>query len=107
MITMVELLVRADGYSHEAFLERWQGEHAELARELPGLKRYSTSVPTNPEEVEYDGVLQLTFESEAAMNEAWASEVGEEVMADAAEFVEIGAGPRMVVEDTVHVDVDE
>ena len=107
MITMVELLVRADGYSHEAFLERWQGEHAELARELPGLKRYSTSAPTNPEEVEYDGVLQLTFESEAAMNEAWASEVGEEVMADAAEFVEIGAGPRMVVEDTVHVDVDE
>ena len=104
MITMVELLVRGDGYSHEEFVERWQGDHAELARELPGLKRYSTSVPTNPETAEYDGVLQLTFESVEAMNEAFASEAGEAVMADAAEFVELGAGPRTVVEETIHVD---
>ena len=104
MIKQVEFLVRRDEYSHEEFVERWQGDHAEIAKELPGLKGYSTSVPVNPEDVEYDGVLELTFESVEAMNEAWASEVGEEVMADAAEFVEVGAGPRMIVEETVHLE---
>ncbi|MHC3437210.1 EthD family reductase [Natrialbaceae archaeon A-gly3] len=104
MITMVELLVSKDEYSHEEFVERWQGEHAEIAKELPGLEGYSTSVPLDPEDVEYDGVLRLTFESVEAMNEAWASDVGKEVMDDAAEFVEVGAGPRMVVEETVHLE---
>ncbi|SFB67676.1 conserved hypothetical protein [Halobiforma haloterrestris] len=104
MITMVELLVRKDGYSHAEFVERWQGDHAEIARELPGLQRYSTSVPTDPEAVEYDGVLELTVEDEAALNEAFASDVGREAQADAAEFVDVGAGPRLIVEETVHVD---
>ncbi|WIV66998.1 EthD family reductase [Natrialbaceae archaeon AArc-T1-2] len=107
MIKLVELLVRRDGYSHEEFLARWQGEHAEIARELPGLVRYSTSVPTDPESVEYDGVLELTFESEQALGEAFRSEVGRAVQEDAAEFVDVGAGPRMIVEETVHVDDGE
>lgn len=107
MITLVEFLVRDDEYSHEEFVERWQGDHAELARELPGLKRYSTSVPTDPDDAEYDGVLELAFEDGRAMNEAFESDVGQEVMDDAAEFTVPGEGPRMVVEETVHVDADE
>ncbi|AFZ72475.1 EthD family reductase [Natronobacterium gregoryi] len=104
MLKLVELLVRKDEYSHEEFVERWQADHAEIARELPGLKRYSTSVPADPEAVEYDGVLELVFEDEDALNEAFASEDGQKVQADAAEFVDIGAGPRLIVEETVHVD---
>ncbi len=104
MIKLVEFLVRKDEYSHDEFVERWEGDHADVARELPGLRRYSTSVPTNPDDVEYDGVLELAFESEQALNEAFASEVGEEVMADAAEFVEVGAGPRMIVDETVQLE---
>ncbi|MFC4541292.1 EthD family reductase [Halosolutus amylolyticus] len=107
MIQLVECLVRRDEYSHKEFVDRWQGEHADLARELPGLVRYSTSVPTDPDRAEYDGVLELTFESEAAMAEAFDSDVGREVQADAAEFVDLGAGPRMVVEETVHVAPEE
>ncbi|MXV62738.1 EthD family reductase [Natronorubrum sp. JWXQ-INN-674] len=103
MTKLVELLVRNDEYSHAEFVERWQGEHADIARELPGLKRYSTSVPANPDEAEYDGVLELVFESGQALNEAFESEVGQEVQADAAEFLELGAGPRIVVDETVHV----
>ncbi|MEY7851970.1 EthD family reductase [Natrarchaeobius sp. A-rgal3] len=104
MTKLVEFLVRKDGYSHEEFRERWEGDHAEIARELPGLQRYSTSVPADPDAAEYDGVLELVFESPAALNGAFESAVGREVQADAAEFVDLGAGPRMIVEETVHVD---
>lgn len=104
MIKMVELLVRKDGFTHEEFVERWQGDHAELAKDLPGLVKYATSVPTNPDQVEYDGVLELYFEDAAALQAAFDSEVGQEVQADAAEFVDVGAGPRLVVEETVQLD---
>ena len=104
MVKLVEFLHRKEGYSHEEFVERWQGDHADIAKELPGLQYYSTSVPTDPEKAEYDGVLELGFEDMAALGAAFESEVGEELQADAAEFVDVGTGPRMIVEETVHVD---
>jgi len=104
MVKLVEMLHRAEGYSHEEFVERWQGEHAEIAKELPGLQYYSTSVPTDPEKADYDGVLELGFEDMAALGAAFESEAGQELQADAEEFVDVGAGPRMLVEETVHVE---
>ncbi|EMA41608.1 EthD family reductase [Halobiforma nitratireducens] len=104
MTTMVELLVRTDEYSHEAFVERWQDDHAEIGRELPGLQRYSTAVPTNPEAVDSDGALELTFEHETASNAAFSSNVGQDVQGDPAECLEGGAGPRLTVDETVHVE---
>jgi uncharacterized protein (TIGR02118 family) len=104
MIKMVQFLVREDGMSHEEFVDWWQGDHAELASDLPGLERYSTAVPTNPDAVDYDGVLELAFESATALDEAFESDVGQEVQTDAAGYVDFGAGERMVVEETVHVD---
>ncbi|PSP29298.1 EthD family reductase [Halobacteriales archaeon QH_2_65_14] len=104
MVKLVEMLHRAEGYSHDEFVERWQGEHAEIAKELPGLQYYSTSVPTDPEKADYDGVLELGFEDMAALGAAFESEAGQELQADAEEFVDVGAGPRMLVEETVHVE---
>jgi uncharacterized protein (TIGR02118 family) len=104
MIKIVDMLVRKDGYSHEEFVERWQGDHADLAKELPGLRKYVTSVPAAPDRAEYDGILELYFDDAAALNEAFESEVGQEVQADAAEFIDVEAGPRMVVEETVQLD---
>lgn len=104
MIKLVEFLVRKDEYSHEEFVDRWQGEHADMAEDLPGLRGYSTSVPTDPERAEYDGVLELAFEDMSALGAAFDSPVGEELEADAAEFVDVGAGPQMIVEETVHVE---
>lgn len=104
MVKIVEFLHRKDGISHEEFVERWRGEHGEIAKELPGLQHYSTSVPTDPEKAEYDGVLELGFEDMAALGQAFESEVGQELQEDAAEFVDVGAGPQMIVEESVHVD---
>lgn len=104
MIKMVDFLVRTDEYTHEEFAERWQGEHAEIARDLPGLQKYTTAVPTNPDAVEYDGVLELYFHDVAALNAAFDTEIGQEVQADAAGFVDTEAGPTLVVEETVQLD---
>jgi uncharacterized protein (TIGR02118 family) len=104
MIKMVDLLVRKDGYSHKEFAERWQNDHAELAKDLPGLRKYTTSVPGNATAVDYDGVLELYFDDMAALNEAFESEVGQAVQADAAEFIDMEAGPTLIVEETVQLD---
>lgn len=103
-VKLVDLLVREDGWTHEEFVERWQGEHADLAEELPGLKKYVTSVPKDPEKAGYDGLLELYFEDSAAIGEAFESEVGQRVQEDAAEFVDMEAGPTLVVEESVQLD---
>lgn len=104
VIKLVEFLVRKPELTHEAFAEYWLETHSPLAADLPGVKRYVTSLPTNPEKSDYDGVLELYFEDMDALSEAFDSDIGETVMADADEFLEVGAGPRMIVEETVQVD---
>ena len=103
MPKIVDLLVRKDGVTHEEFAERWQGEHAEIAKDLPGLERYVTSVPTRPENTEFDGVLELYFEDMATLGEAFDSDIGKTVQSDAAEFIDLEAGPRLIVEETVQL----
>lgn len=56
-------LVRKDGLSHEEFLDHWANEHVPLAREIPGVVRYTRVTPTDPEHAEFDGVAELYFES--------------------------------------------
>lgn len=104
MIKVVEFVVRDEKLEYEEFAEYWLDEHSPIASELPGLKRYVTSLPTDPERAEYDGVLELYFEDMAAHGDAFDSEVGERTLADADEFLDVGAGPRMIVEETVQVD---
>jgi len=87
MVKLVQFMVRDEGYDHEEFVERWQGEHAGMAAELPGLQYDSTGVPTDPEKAAYDGGLELGFED-----------------TDATAFVDMDATERMIVEETVHVD---
>ncbi|WP_458189002.1 EthD family reductase [Haladaptatus sp. NG-WS-4] len=107
MMKMVDLLVRKDGTSHQEFEDYWLNEHSELAKDLPGLRKYVTSVSKDPEKAGYDGVLELYFDSTADMKAAFDSEQGERVMADAAEFIDVDAGPTLIVEETVQVDDTE
>lgn len=107
MIKLVDLLVRKDGLSHEEFVERWTGEHADMATDLPGLVKYATSVPKDPEKAGYDGLLELYFEDSAALGAAFESEAGRRLTDDAEEFVDMDAGPTLVVEETVRLDETE
>lgn len=104
MIKLVEFLVRDPDLTHEEFADYWLEQHSPIAADLPGVKKYVTSLPTDPERSEYDGVLELYFEDREALSAAFDSKAGEETMADAEEFLQPGAGPRAIVEETVQVD---
>lgn len=104
VIKLVEFLVKKPELTREEFETYWLETHSPLAADLPGVKRYVTSLPTEPERSEFDGVLELYFEDREALSAAFDSEVGETVLTDAEEFLEVGAGPRMIVEESVQVD---
>lgn len=104
MIKMVDLIVRKADISHGEFVEWWLDDHAPLAEQLPGLRKYATTVAKDPERAGYDGVLELYFDSTSAMAEAFDSEKGAEVMADAADFIDLEQGPTVIGEETIHVD---
>ena len=104
MIKLVEFLVKKPDLTYDEFAEYWLETHSPLAADLPGVKRYVTSLPTDPEKSEYDGVLELYFEDEEALSSAFDSEIGETVLSDAQEFIDVGAGPSTIVEETVQVD---
>lgn len=104
MIKMVQLLVRDEELSHEGFTERWTGEHAEIAKQLPHLEKYATSVPRDAEKAGYDGIVELYFDSTESLAAAFESPEGERLQADAAEFIDMEASPSLVVEETIQLD---
>ncbi|SEP27576.1 conserved hypothetical protein [Halogranum amylolyticum] len=97
-------LVRKDGQSHEEFLRYWENEHAPIAKELPGLVKYTIDYPTAPEKSAYDGIAQLYFEDMQALKEAFTSEAGEKVQEDATNFIDVEQGPTLYLEESVQVD---
>ena len=55
-------LTRREDMSHEAFREYWLEEHAPLVDDVPGVVRYATVLPTEPDHAEFDGIAELYFE---------------------------------------------
>lgn len=73
---LVGLLKRAEGWDRERFREYWVGQHAQVARHLPGLRRYRITVfdaGEHGEEPAYDGMAELWFDDRAAFEAAFAS----------------------------------
>lgn len=104
MITFVNLLVRREELSHEEFVDRWRGDHVELARALPGLEAYETSVPTDPSRSTYDGIVRLTFPDHETMSAAFDSAEGEAVQADAASFADMDRSEVLIVDTESHLE---
>ncbi|PSP54831.1 EthD family reductase [Halobacteriales archaeon QS_1_67_19] len=101
---MVILAVRDDDTSHEECIEYMREEHAPLADELPGLRRYTSSVPLDPERAGYDYVAQLWFDDPATMNESFESGAGQAVQEDATTFLDTEATEMIpVADETTHV----
>ena len=107
MIKSISLLTRKDGWTHEAFVTHWIEIHAPLAHAVPGLRRYVQNhikgertrgdIPAT--EVAIDGIAELWFDDQAALEAAAGSPEMKALQADGAKF--IGRIKSYVVEEKV------
>ena len=76
MIKRVSLVRRHADLSPEAFRARWLGAHADIVRQLPGLRglRFGLVEQWSPEEAAWDGVGEVWFDSIEAAEAAFAAE---------------------------------
>jgi uncharacterized protein (TIGR02118 family) len=87
-----------------AFDQHYDGTHAPLAATLPGLRSYTVSRPgpdAQGNAFPYHLVAVLTFDDEAALNSALATEQGQATVADLANFA--GAGVALGTADVHQV----
>ncbi|MFJ4264379.1 EthD domain-containing protein [Paenarthrobacter nicotinovorans] len=108
-VRTMALLGRKPGMSYEQFRTYWRDVHAPMAAKLPGVTRYiqrhimpdvHNGEPDN--EFGIDGVVILEYESQDAMEAAWASEAGQAAMADVPNF--LGKHSVIVLDDHVVID---
>jgi uncharacterized protein (TIGR02118 family) len=105
MIKTIGLLTRKDGWTHEQFMKHWVEIHAPLALAVPGLRRYVQNhiqaERTRPDipatDVEIDGVAELWFDDQAALEAAARTPEMKALHADGAKF--IGRIKSYVVEE--------
>jgi uncharacterized protein (TIGR02118 family) len=107
------LLTKRADLTTEQFRAYWREVHAPIAARLPGLISYTQHHVTDSGERatfpapdrNIDGIVEMTFESREAMDDALSGPVGLALVEDAANFM---AQMRMyVVEDFVVVDERE
>jgi len=109
MIKTVGLLTRKSGWTHEQFMQHWLGTHAPLAHKVPGLRRYvqnhiqgertRSDIEATP--VEIDGIAELWFDDQAALETASRTPEMKALHADGALF--IGRIKSYIVEEKVIV----
>lgn len=106
-------LVRQPGLSHEEFVDYWQSTHTPIARDIEGVVRYHTVIPTDPEQAEFDGIAELYFEELADLHDALGSpgsrdydptkDVAARARADVDNFLAIDQRPRFIGQETVQL----
>ncbi|MFI4999692.1 MAG: EthD family reductase [Reyranellales bacterium] len=109
MIKTVGLLTRKEDWTHERFMKHWVEVHAPLAHAVPGLRRYvqnhiqgerrRADIATTA--VEIDGIAELWFDDQAALEAAARTPEMKALHADGALF--IGRIKSYTVEEKVIV----
>ncbi len=105
MIKVAAFFKRKAGSSVEAFQTYWRTHHADLASQLPGVRRY-VQCHTLPgvykkREPAYDGVAELWFEDTDALRGAAASDAFRAVKADEPNFMDVASYGDIVTEEHV------
>jgi uncharacterized protein (TIGR02118 family) len=95
MIKSLTLLTRKAGLTHEQFMRHWVEIHAPLALKVPGIRRYVQThlleerkrpdIPSS--DVEIDGIAEIWYDDQEAMQRAIASPEGKALYADGALFI--------------------
>ena len=95
MIKTIGLLTCKDGWTHEQFMKHWVEIHAPLALVVPGLRRYvqnhirgeRTRADIPATAVEIDGIAELWFDDQAALDAAARSPEMKALHDDGAKFI--------------------
>jgi uncharacterized protein (TIGR02118 family) len=95
MIKTIGLLTRKDDWTHEQFMKHWVEIHAPLAHAVPGLRRYVQNHITGERTrddiaataVEIDGIAELWFDDQAALDTAARSSEMKALHDDGAKFI--------------------
>ena len=84
MIKRVSLLRRKDGMSREEFFAHWTGPHADIVRQLPGIRglRFGKVQSWAPAEAAWDGVGEVWFVSVEEAQKAFATEPFRSMLVD-------------------------
>ena len=95
MIQTIRLLTPNGRWTHEQFMKHWVEVHAPLAHAVPGLRRYvqnhikgertRTDIPAT--EVAIDGIAELWFDDQAALEAAAKTPEMKALHADGAKFI--------------------
>lgn len=94
-VKAIILLTRRADTTPEEFAAWWLGEHAPLAATLPGVRRAVFNLVEAPGLDDPDGVSELWFDSRDAFDAAYASAIGQAVVADT--LAHVAARHRMFV----------
>jgi uncharacterized protein (TIGR02118 family) len=108
MIKMVAMVKKKEEMERGEFIRYWLEVHAPLEAKWPGLKKYVINPAIGApggDEPEYDGVAELWFEDEKAMNKALESPERQISREDFLKFV--GGATMMVTEEYVILDDGE
>jgi uncharacterized protein (TIGR02118 family) len=95
MIKTIGLLARKPDWTHAQFMKHWMETHAPLAHAVPGLRRYvqnhisdeRTRADIPATDVAIDGVAELWFDDQAALEAAAKTPEMKALHADGARFI--------------------
>jgi uncharacterized protein (TIGR02118 family) len=101
---LISVLTRRADLTPDEFIRYWTGNHVHLVRRLPGLRRYVINLPQEGPDgpFPYDGIVELWFESRAALEYAFSSPVGRQIPDDNANFM--GRTDRIFAQERVVID---
>jgi uncharacterized protein (TIGR02118 family) len=89
MIKRISLLARKNGMDAAEFERRWFGQHADLVRQVEGVKGYvQNKVESATGSLQsIDGIAEIWFADAATMTSVLASPQWQAVVADGREFL--------------------
>ena len=101
MIKVLAVIRRRPDMSREECHRYWLDVHAEIAKQMPGVRRYVINLAARGaeagQEPAFDGVAELWFDDVATYQAAFASEPGVTTVSDLVNFTD--NRPQIIVAD--------
>jgi uncharacterized protein (TIGR02118 family) len=104
VLKFIVVLYRRPDVTLEQFRHVLSGEHAALAEQLPGLRRYvqnHVAADPNRKHPGWDAVVELHWDDWPSMEAAWATPQGKRATDHLADFADLGRSTWSVVREDI------